>query len=87
MSAAGDARALGRVRPGKIEAIFKRFDFAAEVVVETSDQKTADLRVSDPSGGAYLVEVKGRLGSNFEGQFIDLEVPVAHLGARCSGGL
>ena len=49
----------------EVQQFLEKLEFVVEPVAETRDQKRADLRVTD-ADASYLIEVKTRLGSNFE---------------------
>lgn len=49
----------------EVQQFLERLEFVVEPIKETLDQKRADLRVADAEA-SYLIEVKTRLGSDFE---------------------
>jgi len=50
----------------EVKEFFERLGFSVTPIAEVRDQRRADLRISD-SSDSYVVEVKTREGSSFEG--------------------
>jgi hypothetical protein len=49
----------------EVQQFLKRLEFVVDLIEEAPDQKRADLRATD-ANASYLIEVKTRLGSDFE---------------------
>lgn len=49
----------------EVQQFLERLEFVVEPIEEALDRKRADLRVADAEA-SYLIEVKTRLGSDFE---------------------